>query len=181
MQTSMTLQLVIQISCAILCSIMAFLGTWYASKATLRKTYISEHNNRHRQIFDKKINEYSKFYSLALQEIDLSDMTLDGITKNLEVLKNNYKKVQKSCALLSVFCNTEESRTIKKISATCTEMYILFLENYNKLNKTDDPEDQFFIKKNIITEYNDRLGEIMADLQQLEDLIKISVKEYSNY
>ena len=75
--------------------------------------YISEYNNRNRQIFEKKIDEYSNFYFLALQEIDLSNMTLAGIRKNLEILKTNYKNVQKSCALLSVLCSLEEAVLVR--------------------------------------------------------------------
>lgn len=181
MQKDTMLQCSIQILCAILCSIMAFLGTWYASKSTLHGAYISEYNNRNRQIFEKKIDEYSNFYFLALQEIDLSNMTLAGIRKNLEILKTNYKNVQKSCALLSVLCSLEEAVLVKKISVEYTDMYIIFLTNYNKLNKKITPQETCKIKKEIIIQYNDKFGEVMRDLKALEEVMRNSVKKYSSY
>lgn len=181
MQKDTILQCTIQILCAILCSIMAFLGTWYASKSTLQGTYISEYNNRNRQIFEKKIDEYSNFYFLALQEIDLSNMTLDGIRKNLEILKINYKNVQKSCALLSILCSLEEALLVKKISVEYTDMYVIFLINYNKLNEIITSEEASDIKKEIISQYTDKLGEVRRDLNALEEVMRNSVKKYSSY
>lgn len=181
MQKDTMLQYTIQILCAILCSIMAFLGTWYASKSTLQGVYISEYNNRSRQIFEKKIDEYSNFYFLALQEIDLSNMTLDGIRKNLEILKINYKNVQKSCALLSVLCSLEEAVLVKKISVEYTDMYIIFLTNYNKLNEIISSEEASDIKNEIISQYNDKLGEVRRGLNALEEVMRNSVKKYFSH
>ena len=163
MQKDTMLQYTIQILCAILCSIMAFLGTWYASKSTLQGVYISEYN------------------FLALQEIDLSNMTLDGIRKNLEILKINYKNVQKSCALLSVLCSLEEAVLVKKISVEYTDMYIIFLTNYNKLNEIISSEEASDIKKEIISQYNDKLGEVRRDLNTLEEVMRNSVKKYFSH
>lgn len=83
------------ILCALLCPIMSFLGTYYASKSAINEVYITEKYDISKIFFDKKIKEYENFYSLALQEIDFSNFTDDKIYIYIKNIKDIYSKMKK--------------------------------------------------------------------------------------
>lgn len=89
-----------QILCAVLCPLISFVGTYYASKSAINEVYITEKYNISKIFFDKKIKEYENFYSLASQEINLYNFTDNKSYIYINTIDDTYAKMKKSSIIL---------------------------------------------------------------------------------
>lgn len=169
-----------QLLCAFLCPLMSFVGTYYASKSAINEVYITEKYNISKIFFDRKIKEYENFYSLASQEINLSNFTDNKIYIYINTIKDTYAKMKNSSFVLFSFCENDEIFIVEEIVACYEKIYILFLNAEKELSHAKKNDEAIEVKKKLISNYIEHLNTIKSKLNILKLVMRRSVSRFKN-
>lgn len=160
---------------------------WIAGKnnetaiiATYLNNNIVSRYEREKDIFEKKILEFSDLYVNKNHNVDLNTIYLDNGEYALKEMEKLANKIGKNCAMIFAFGGEKEAVLAKNISNSYLEIYSSMLKIASQLLVEKNNEKRKKIISDFIHDYHEFRKSISRDIGSLELEIRKGVDEFKN-